>query len=174
MNKEQTQKRILIATVLSFAFFIAYDFFYIQPQQAAELANTQTQQVLEKKVTSNISPNNNAPQISQSNAPISNISTNKAPISSDNLNTNIISTIKTNKSTIEIDNLGRIAQVTLMQKQYVDEDKKHIKLFNATQLKQQGYDAAKLYRCGFNACELKAPTSIIIISESLKISIFDN
>ncbi len=137
MNKEQTQKRILIATVLSFAFFIAYDFLYIQPKQAEELANVKTQQVLEKKVTSDINANtnNSAPQISQANAPVSNMTANQAPTSNANLNTNIISTIKTNKSTIEIDNLGRISQVTLMQKQYVDEDKKHIKLFTPTQLK---------------------------------------
>ena len=49
LNKEQTQKRILLATALSFAFFIAYDFLYLQPQQkAVELANKQNAQVVQQ------------------------------------------------------------------------------------------------------------------------------
>lgn len=36
LNKNDTQKKILIATVISFAFFIGYDFLYLQPQQLLE------------------------------------------------------------------------------------------------------------------------------------------
>ena len=46
-NKQDTQKRILLATVLSFAFFIAYDFLYLQPQQELALANEKTKQSIE-------------------------------------------------------------------------------------------------------------------------------
>ena len=133
INKEQTQKRILLATALSFVFFIAYDFLYLQPQQkAVELANQQNAKVIEQKTTTPTT--NNAPQIAQTNAPQTAVSTNQAPESSA-ITANIITTIKTNRNIIEIDNLGRINQVTLLDKQYVDEDKNQIKLFNAKQLK---------------------------------------
>ena len=52
MNKQQTQKRILMATVLSFAFFIAYDFLYLQPKQAlVDQANAQNATKVEKTLT---------------------------------------------------------------------------------------------------------------------------
>jgi hypothetical protein len=49
MNKEQTQKRILLASVIFFAFFIAYDFLYLQPKQAlVDKANANNAVTLEK------------------------------------------------------------------------------------------------------------------------------
>lgn len=127
MNKQQTQKRILIATVLSFAFFIAYDFLYLQPKQAlVNQANAQNAVTLEKKIKLTES---------STNAPIRSVKgiENTAPsvISSNN----IVTTIKTLNNIIEIDNLGRISQVILSGKQYVTEDDKHIKLFDPSQLK---------------------------------------
>ena len=43
MNKQDTQKRILLATLLSFGFFIAYDFLYVQPQTALKEQTKQAQ-----------------------------------------------------------------------------------------------------------------------------------
>jgi YidC/Oxa1 family membrane protein insertase len=128
MNKQQTQKRILIATVLSFAFFIAYDFLYLQPKQAlVDQSNAQNVVTLEKKT-----------KLTQSstNAPITSLKGigNTAP--SINLSSNnVVTTIKTLNNIIEIDNLGRISQVILSGTQYVTEDDKHIKLFDENQLK---------------------------------------
>jgi len=129
MNKQQTQKRILIATVLSFAFFIAYDFLYLQPKQ--ELVNNANAKnsVIEKKQSTNTSSSSTqAPIVQQGNVE------NNAPVSDLNEN-RIIATIKTLNNVIEIDNLGRIHQVTLSGNQYIDEDSKHIKLFEENQLK---------------------------------------
>ncbi len=133
LNKQQTQKRVLIATVISFAFFIAYDFLYLQPQQQAA-----KQQAALKQEQTIQQTQNGAPQVAQANATapaVDNNGSNMAPPSKVTDTGDIVSTIKTEKNIIEIDSLGRIAQVTLLDKQYVTENQKHIKLFNAQQLR---------------------------------------
>ncbi len=132
MNKEQTQKRILLATVISFAFFIAYDFFYLQPkQELVNQANAKNAIALEKQQDkNNISNVNQAPITSSS---VDN--TNAAPVSNDISSTKIVSTIKTQKNIFEIDNFGRIAQVTLTEAKYIDKDNNQIKLFTSNQLR---------------------------------------
>ena len=131
MNKQQTQKRILIATVISFAFFIAYDFLYLQPkQELVNQANAQNQQVAKQTTQSSTNSNNEAPQLVQSNQ-----SANQAPISADMAASSVVTTITTAKNIIQIDSLGRVAQVTLTDKQYIDDNQKAIDLFNATQLR---------------------------------------
>lgn len=127
-TKQTTQKRVLIATLLSFAFFIAYDFLYVQPQQI----QAEQQQAIVKKQTERVNSTNNlsAPQIqTQQNI------TNQAPINSNVANDEIISKITTKNNIIEIDSLGRISQVTLLGKQYITEDGNPIKLFAQNQLR---------------------------------------
>jgi len=132
-NKEQTQKRILMATVLSFAFFIAYDFLYLQPKQ--ELVNQANAQNAAKIETQAGTGTTSAPKIDQNSAPVSatKAMTNTAP--SVVTTRGIISTIETAKNTIQIDNLGRIHQVTLKDEQYTTDEGERIKLFNLNQLK---------------------------------------
>ncbi len=132
INKQQTQKRILIATVISFAFFIAYDLLYLQPkQQAVNIANEKNKIALEQK-QSNITSTgtNQAPVLAQTVD-----SANQAPGSNDIISSSIVSTITTAKNIFEIDNYGRIAQVTLTEPKYVDEEGEQIKLFTKTQLR---------------------------------------
>ena len=120
MNKQDTQKKILIATVLSFAFFIAYDFLYLQPKQASveqfnkQNATTQQQQT---------QGGNQAPAIVQNQTNTQN----QAPGTNTTVTSDIISVIETKNNIIKIDNLGRISQVTLKEVQYVDADNKQIK-----------------------------------------------
>ncbi len=132
MNKQQTQKRILIATVISFAFFIAYDFLYLQPkQQLVNEANERNKIALEQKQSTITSVDTNqAPSLTQNEA-----SANKAPISNDITSSSILSTVTTAKNIFEIDNYGRIAQVTLTDSKYIDEDNNQIKLFTSSQLR---------------------------------------
>ncbi|MEA3383779.1 MAG: membrane protein insertase YidC [Campylobacterota bacterium] len=135
MNKQQTQKRILIATLISFAFFVAYDFLYLQPkQELVDQANTQNakkQELVVNQTQANTNTNdaNQAPKLT------TNTTTNQAPISADMAATTIVSTITTAKNIITIDSLGRVAQVTLTDKQYIDENAKHIDIFNSNQLR---------------------------------------
>ncbi len=128
MNKQDTQKRILLATLLSFAFFIAYDFLYVQPQQI-QLEETKKTELLTTKDTLN--NKTSAPQVVSENQ----VTSNTAPLATDMATNEIITTIKTINNIIEIDSLGRISQVTLLKKQYVDEDGNHIKLFASNQLR---------------------------------------
>jgi len=132
LNKEQTQKRILLATALSFAFFIAYDFLYLQPKQAlVDQANKQNAITLEQKTStdSNNITSNQPPKLKSATT------TAKTAPNSTVASSAIASTIETANNTIIIDNLGRISQVILKEKQYIDKEGKRIELFTKEQLK---------------------------------------
>jgi len=128
MNKEKTQKKILIATALSFAFFIAYDFLYLQPKQAAvtELNKQNAIQQTTAQTTKNSAPTTVNNSVSAQNS---------APTTNTVITTDIVSIIETKNNIIKIDNLGRVAQVTLKEVQYVDEDNKQLHLFEQNQLR---------------------------------------
>jgi len=125
MNKEKTQKKILIATALSFAFFIAYDFLYLQPKQAAVNEYNKQNTTVQQKAQ------NQAPTTNNTVAPTQN----SAPQTNTVVTTDIISTIETKNNIITIDNLGRVSQVTLKEVQYVDENHKQLHLFEQNQLR---------------------------------------
>jgi YidC/Oxa1 family membrane protein insertase len=122
LTKQDSQKRIFIAMLLSFVFFIAYDFLYIQPNQAVYDQQQTSSQVADGK--------NSAPVVSSGKT-----SPNSAPLSKIVLPNEIVSTITTGKNIFKIDSFGRIAQVVLLEKQYKTEDGEHIMLFTADQLR---------------------------------------
>jgi YidC/Oxa1 family membrane protein insertase len=137
VDKQDTKKRILVATVISLFFFIIYDFMYLQP----ELKKQEEQKKIEEQakqnrnntvVDDNVAPStNSAPTMTSQST-----TTNAAPPVKNTTNANILSTIKTANSIIQIDSLGRIAQVTLTNKRY--ENNEHtggIKLFTNSQLR---------------------------------------
>ena len=131
-NSQDTQKRVLLATVLSFAFFIAYDILYLQPQQNALQSLDQNKSV---NISNAVAPD--VSKISNVTAPTATAPTvqNQAPTDKKAIsNTKIVSTIKTLKNIIEIDEFGRIAQVTMQESKYIkDGDKLH--LFEENQLR---------------------------------------
>ncbi len=129
-NKKDSQRRIIVATVLSFLFFIAYDYLYMQPQQQAAQAQKAAQAQQQA---------NQAPQVQTTATPsvVTNVATTNSP-SVPKVNSNnhgIITTVTTNNSIIQIDTLGRIAQATLTQEQYKTDDGERIKLFSDIQLR---------------------------------------
>lgn len=133
-NNQGMQKRMLVMTLVVFAFFLAYEFLVLKPQQEAK-AKEQAQQ--EQQVSTNQAPSvasdvNQAPQTV--NADANTNSVNAAPALG-LAPKNVAATITTNKSKYEIDNLGRIAQVTLLETKYVNEDGKQIQLFDLNQLR---------------------------------------
>ncbi len=132
LNKQNTQKKILIATIISFAFFIGYDFLYLQPQQ--QLVEQQKKEEATKNIQSSAITNSTSNMVETS---LINNDANQAPIVSNQIadGNEIISTIKTKNTKIEIDSLGRIAQITLTTSRYQDEEHQAIKLFAPTQLK---------------------------------------
>jgi YidC/Oxa1 family membrane protein insertase len=123
------QKRMLIMTLVVFAFFLAYEFLVLKPQQEAKLKEQATQ-------TQSVAASNQAP-VQDLQAPTgTSTSTNmQAPSLNAIAPKNIVSVITTNKSIYEIDTLGRIAQVTLQESKYINEDGNQIKLFDANQLR---------------------------------------
>ncbi|RLA75072.1 MAG: membrane protein insertase YidC [Epsilonproteobacteria bacterium] len=123
-NKDDKQKRLLIAMVLAFAFFIAFDYFYIQPQVIADKTDKQS-------TKQDTTTNNKAPQTSSKIES----ATNTAPKEQTIKQEDIVSTIQTKNNEIKIDKLGRIAKLKLKQSQYIDEDGKAIQLFNIDSLK---------------------------------------
>ena len=132
MNKQDTQKRILLATLLSFVFFIAYDFLYVQPQQIMQEEALKAKEERSAQIAKTTLDNKNAtPQVVNNQV----VSQNTAPLKSDIATSEIISTITTNNNIIEIDSLGRIAQVTLLGSQYIKEDGSKIQLFTKNQLR---------------------------------------
>jgi YidC/Oxa1 family membrane protein insertase len=137
MNKNSdSQKRILLATLIAFAFFIAYDFLYVQPkmqqeEEARKAAETKTEQQVQN--TQNAAPTDAAPTMKQNTAPTT--ASSPAPATKKVSQNDIVSTITTKNIIFEIDSLGRIAQATLLKSQYIDEKGKHIQLFNAGQLR---------------------------------------
>jgi len=137
LNKQQTQKRILIATLLSFIFFVGYDFLYLQPKQAAvNLVNEQNKKVIDQQAKHALDVQNvtsssiSAPAIANEQK-----SENLSPLINNSKNITIISTITTKKNIYEMDAYGRISQVTLVEPKYKDKNGDAIKLFTATQLK---------------------------------------
>ena len=139
LNKQDTQKKILIATVLSFVFFLGYDFLYLQPQQ--EFAKQEQQKKQEQlaaqaqlQTTTNSAPVV-APALGVLGADANGSVASPAPAVRVADGSSIITTITTKTSKIEIDSLGRIAQITLTTNRYQDEEHKAIKLFTPTQLR---------------------------------------
>lgn len=131
-NNNGMQKRMLIMTLVVFAFFIAYEFLVLKPQQEEKAK----QEEIAKEQKQNSAPD------------VANVANAPAGQSQDDMNksiqalstkaigsSNILTTIKTNRNIIEIDKLGRVAQVTLLDAKYKDENGDQIKLFEADQLR---------------------------------------
>ncbi len=111
MNNDM-QKRILLATLISIVFFIAYDYFL--PKQVSNTIQTQT---VENNLTAK-----NAPQIE--------MDTKKADINLPISSAKIISTITSTHFDMEIDSLGRIHQVYLKDNRFKNENSEFLSLFD--------------------------------------------
>jgi YidC/Oxa1 family membrane protein insertase len=101
MQDASMTKRIFIATFISFIFFMAYDYFYIQPntQKAQEIIDKSEKKVVE----------NSTPKI-EKNAKINTQPT----ITTDK----VIATIKAKNFEAKIDNLGRISSFILLEEKF--------------------------------------------------------
>ena len=110
MDNNGQLKRILIATVISFAFFVAYDYFILTPQQKA------ASQIIEQNHTTEISSNTN-----NSVEKISNTTTKKRAT---------IATVSAKNFQIKIDSLGRISSFKLKQTKFNTKNGKHLELVN--------------------------------------------
>ena len=113
------QKRVLLAVVLSFLFFIAYSEFFISPnsskdQNLSNNATVQTNEVVTQTSTANA-------------APISNSQT-QAPITQSAYQSKELINIQSEHFSAKIDNLGRISSFVLKDTKFKDEQGKNLEL----------------------------------------------
>ena len=101
MNNSGQMKRIIIATVISFLFFIAYDYFVLQPQSKKEMTKKQNTTMTEVKQNAN-----------------------KTLKSVSAIKTKDVLTINSKKYTAKIDQFGRISEFILKQKKFNEKNKK--------------------------------------------------
>lgn len=121
LDKLSMQQRVLLATVLSFGFFIGYDYFFI-PKPPIPLEQNTTQTTTSQQPSSMAAP-------SSTNAP----SATSATPSSPNVDaTQYIATIKSKHFDIKIDNLGRIGKYFLKDEKFTNEDGSFVQLIEPT------------------------------------------
>lgn len=133
MNQQDNgmQKRMLIMTLVVFAFFIAYEYLVLKPQQEEKLK----QQEIAKQEQAKQAPDV-VSAVQPTNASKDEMAKSISALSSKAIgNADILTTIKTARNIIQIDNLGRVAQVTLTDEKYKDEEGNNFKLFEANQLR---------------------------------------
>lgn len=116
-----SQQRLVLAMVLSFIFFIGYDYFFV-PKQSKQTTIVQDNKTLQSPSSFGANSDTTVATAPQSQ------STNSAPdVGADN--SNIIAKIKGEHFEAQIDSLGRIAQFYLNDKKYEDENHKRVPLF---------------------------------------------
>jgi len=111
MDNNGQLRRILIATVISFAFFVAYDYFVLTPQQQAASKIIEQNQTVKTASSSNHVSNEISNKITKSD-----IST--------------VATVNAKNFQIKIDSLGRITSFKLKQTKFNTENGKHLELVN--------------------------------------------
>jgi len=107
MENSGQLRRILIATVISFAFFVAYDYFVLAPQQA------KAQKVVDQNITKTAETKNS-------------VKTDKTTLKVDT-----IAEINAKNFEIKIDSLGRINSFILKQNKFNTKNGKHLELVNS-------------------------------------------
>jgi len=110
MDNSGQLRRILIATVISFAFFVAYDYFVLTPQQKAAA------QAMEQNRTEN--------------TVVSKTDSQKVSKNVAKKETSVIATVNSQNFKIEVDSLGRISSFKLIQNKFNTKNGKHLELVN--------------------------------------------
>ena len=100
MNNNPQMKRIIIATVISFIFFIAYDYFVLEPKQKAAAAAAMEQ-----------------------NKTVQTVKEEKTKINKSILNSKTLVTVKAKDFEAKIDEFGRISSFILKQKKFEEKGK---------------------------------------------------
>lgn len=116
IDKLSTQHRIIIATIISFAFFVAYDYFFI-PKNTDVASSAKVEQ---KSAPSIEFENKSTQQVSSSTV---------APSKADGAS--YIATVKSEKFELKIDSLGRIAKYYLNDPRYQDSSGDRIQLIDS-------------------------------------------
>lgn len=123
LEKLTPQVRMILATVLSFAFFALYDHFFIPKTPLVDVnTSVSAQQQTSKDTTS--APDVKAPIVSTdvASAPVANAKESE-----------VITTVKASSYEVQIDRLGRIAKFYLLEGKYKDDKGERLQLVDASQ-----------------------------------------
>lgn len=117
------QKRILLAVVLSFIFFVAYDYFFLPKPNLSEQNITQNNITTAQNLSANAAPElkTNSLNPTQTNVEIS------------SLKSGVLASVESKHFKAEIDSLGRVFSFYLKDKKYQNEDKTPINLISKEQ-----------------------------------------
>jgi len=117
IDKLSMQHRVLIATVLSFAFFVGYDYFFIPKHVPAQT-----------EATAPVSAQ--APSFDTTPAPVASTSNVTPPVQSNTVATNsaYIATVQGEHFELKIDRLGRIAKYYLNDTKFKNADDSRLQL----------------------------------------------
>ncbi|WP_456480213.1 membrane protein insertase YidC [Nautilia sp.] len=146
MENSGQLRRILIATVISFVFFVAYDYFVLTPQQQASEISKQTPKQTVQKKTSNT-------QISENKKTFQNIKT--------------VATVNSKNFEIKIDSLGRISSFKLKQNKFNTKSGKHLELVNKKLPKplEIRFEDQEINKLAFSV-PVKADKNVITLSDT--------
>ncbi len=125
LDKLSTQQRVIVATILSFLFFVGYDYFFIPKQ-----ANLQMEKNVTKTTKNVVSNTKSAPSISTETS--SSVSVKSLTDVSKNTNSEkTLVDVSSKNFEMVIDQYGRISKFYLNGKRYRDKDGKRVQLFDS-------------------------------------------
>ena len=166
-QQNDLQKRLLLALVLTFIVFIAFDLFVPKPVNDSDQNKTvataqQTPNIVSTTSSPTIANNVSSIQQAQAAAPVTTV---KA-----------LTTVTSDRFIYSIDELGRIAQVEMLEKKYEYEDKK-LKLLNPLWVKpleirfaDAGLNTEALktaYTTSVSAIDLSSGASSVTLTQKL-------
>ncbi len=122
LEKLTPQVRMILATVLSFAFFALYDHFFIPKTPLVDTNTTSMQSTTSKESSS-------APEMK---APTASADIAQSPVASPK-ESEVIATVKAPSYEVQIDRLGRIAKFYLQEGKYQDDKGERLQLVDASQ-----------------------------------------
>ncbi len=157
LDKLSVQKRVVLATLLSFIFFIAYDYFFIPKPLPLE----------QNKTTIDKSTSKSAPGASESG---------QTPTQAQNTNGKDIVSVKGANFEAKIDNLGRISKFYLNNEKYKNEDGSALQLltnqplpleirFSDTNLNEQAFKID--YESDVSEIDVSSESKSVILTQNL-------
>ncbi|WP_457562620.1 membrane protein insertase YidC [Caminibacter pacificus] len=155
MNNSGNLRRIIIATVISFVFFVAYDFFVLQPQME-KAQKTQTQKV-EKNTTTTTN-------------------TSKVASNTKALNTKTLVEISSKNFDVKIDSIGRITSFVLKQNKFNTKKGKHLQLIapNLPKPLEMRFEDAQINKLAFSTPATADKNKIEITDKPQSVTITQN
>ncbi len=125
LDKLSTQQRVIVATILSFLFFVGYDYFFIPKQ-----ANLQMEKNVTKTTKNVVSNTKSAPSVSAETS--SSVSVKSLTDVSKNINSEkTLVDVSSKNFEMVIDQYGRISKFYLNGKRYRDKNGKRVQFFNS-------------------------------------------